>query len=187
MASLKAALRREMNTRRDAIERPLRLMAAHGVFGEPYWGRLARHLPQPGETIATYVAMRSEFDPGLLVMRLVSRGYKIACPRVTAEGLDFHFVKSAAELVPGPFGTLEPAVDAPLAEPALILTPLLAFDAEGYRLGYGKGYYDRAFARFPQARRVGLAFEEQRVDQVPREEHDAPLHEIIAVPAVRAS
>ena len=62
--------------------------------------------------------------------------------------------------------------------PTVILAPLLAFDMEGYRLGYGGGYYDRMLA----ARRkqgnvivVGLAFDIQRVDMVPRDPHDERL------------
>lgn len=178
----KAALRREMVARRDAIERPLRLMAAHAALGDPHWSELGRFLPPKGATIATYVAMRSEFDPGLLMMRVTSLGYHIACPRVTPEGLAFHLVTSAAELVPGPFGTREPSAEAPQAEPSLILTPLLAFDRFGNRLGYGKGYYDRAFARWPAARRVGLAFAEQEVTAVPHGQSDVPLEHVIAVP-----
>ncbi len=177
----KAALRQAQMEKRDAIPRPMRLLAGHAVMGEPYWSILSSNLPKPGGVIATYVAMRSEFDPGLLVMRLVNLGYKIACPRVTADGLVFHQVKNAAELEEGPFGTRQPKAAAPILKPDLFLAPLLAFDDEGYRLGYGKAYYDRAFATNPGARRVGLAFAAQRVDRVPREAHDVPLHAVLAV------
>jgi 5-formyltetrahydrofolate cyclo-ligase len=177
----KAALRQAQMERRDAIPRPMRMLAGHAVMGEPYWSILSSNLPKPGGVIATYVAMRSEFDPGLLVMRLVNLGYKIACPRVTADGLVFHQVKNAAELEEGPFGTRQPKAAAPILKPDLFLAPLLAFDDEGYRLGYGKAYYDRAFAAHPNAKRVGLAFAAQRVDRVPREAHDVPLHAVLAV------
>lgn len=177
----KTALRQAQMDKRDAIPRPMRLLAGHAVMGEPYWSILGAHLPKPGGVIATYVAMRSEFDPGLLVMRLVNLGYRIAVPRITREGLAFHQVKNAAELEEGPFGTRQPRASAPILKPDLFLAPLLAFDEEGYRLGYGKAYYDRAFAAHPQAKRVGLAFAAQRMDRVPREAHDVPLHAVLAV------
>lgn len=181
VAAEKAALREAQIALRDAIARPMRLMASHAVMGEPHWSRLAPYLPKPGGVIATYVAMRSEFDPGLLVMRLVNLGYRIAVPRVTPDGLVFHQVTNAGELEDGPFGTRQPRASAPILRPELFLAPLLAFDDEGYRLGYGKAYYDRAFAANPEAKRVGLAFASQRVARLPREPHDMALHAVLAV------
>jgi 5-formyltetrahydrofolate cyclo-ligase len=68
-----------------------------------------------------------------------------------------------------------------LAEPALFLVPLLAFDAGLNRLGYGKAYYDRAFARWPGSQRVGIAYRCQQVPKVPVEAHDLPLHQVLTV------
>ena len=70
----------------------------------------------------------------------------------------------------------------PLAEtvdPDLIVTPLLAFDDFGGRLGQGGGYYDRTFAARPDVIRVGLAFAGQRVDRLPTERHDIALHGVL--------
>jgi 5-formyltetrahydrofolate cyclo-ligase len=183
IAQQKAEMRRAMIAARDALSRPERFAASRALLDEEHWEKLSALLPPKGGVIATYIAMRSELDPGLLVMRLVAQGYAIACPRVTPDGLNFHRVGSAAELVPGPFGTREPPLDAPVMKPDLFLTPLLAFDDEGYRLGYGKAYYDRAFTAFPAAKRLGIGFEIQRVAQVPREPHDLPLHDVLAVKA----
>jgi 5-formyltetrahydrofolate cyclo-ligase len=183
IAQEKAELRRTMIATRDALLQPKRFAASRALLEEEHWEKLLPFLPRKGGTIATYIAMRSELDPGLLVMRLVAQGYALACPRVTPAGLTFHRVSSAAELVPGPFGTREPPADAALLAPDLFLTPLLAFDAEGFRLGYGKAYYDRAFAAFPKAKRIGIAFGFQRVAHVPRAPHDLPLHAVLAVDA----
>ncbi len=70
----------------------------------------------------------------------------------------------------------------PLAEvlkPDLILTPLLAFDDFGGRLGQGGGHYDRTFASISQALRIGLAYSGQRVERLPVEPHDIALHGVL--------
>ena len=70
----------------------------------------------------------------------------------------------------------------PLAEvvdPDLIVTPLLAFDDFGGRLGQGGGFYDRTFAARPDAARIGFAFDGQRVDRLPMERHDIALHGVL--------
>ena len=67
----------------------------------------------------------------------------------------------------------------PLAEtvmPDLIITPLLAFDAEGGRLGQGGGYYDRTFAQMPSVSRIGFAYEGQYLASLPKEPHDGLLN-----------
>lgn len=177
----KAELRRAMLSARNELPHKQRFAGSRALLDEEHWDKLQPFLPQKGGCIATYIAMRSELDPGLLVMRLVALGYAIACPRVTPEGLAFHKVTSAAELVPGPFGTREPPATAPLLKPDLFITPLLAFDDEGCRLGYGKAYYDRTFMAYPTAKRIGIAFGLQKVAHVPREAHDLPLHAVLAV------
>ena len=70
----------------------------------------------------------------------------------------------------------------PLAEvvmPDLILTPLLAFDDQGGRLGQGGGYYDRTFAALPDAIRIGFAYAGQRVERLALEPHDIRLHGVL--------
>jgi len=57
--------------------------------------------------------------------------------------------------------------------------PLLAFDEDGGRLGQGGGYYDRWCAAHPDALRIGLAWDVQKIDRVPMEAHDMPLHMIV--------
>ena len=83
-----------------------------------------------------------------------------------------------AKLVRGAFGIPAPegGEDTPCD---VALTPLLAFDDEGYRLGYGGGFYDAYFARRPETLRVGLAYCAQRADRLPHEEWDVPLHAVV--------
>lgn len=61
----------------------------------------------------------------------------------------------------------------------LILVPGIAFDKEGHRIGYGFGYYDRFLRRVPKAIKIGLAFDLQIVDKIPREMHDVPVDLIV--------
>jgi len=86
-------------------------------------------------------------------------------------------------LRPGHFRVMEPAPEAETVSPDLLLGPMLAFDREGFRLGYGGGYYDRTIKALEQAGRrprcIGLAFSGQRVEHVPREPHDVPLDAIL--------
>jgi 5-formyltetrahydrofolate cyclo-ligase len=63
--------------------------------------------------------------------------------------------------------------------PDLIITPLLAFDRDGGRLGQGGGYYDRTFAACPHILRVGLAYAGQEAPSLPMEAHDQRLHGVL--------
>ena len=61
----------------------------------------------------------------------------------------------------------------------LVLVPGIAFDREGHRIGYGFGYYDKFLKKVPKAAKIGLCFDFQVVDQIPREEHDVPVDFIV--------
>jgi 5-formyltetrahydrofolate cyclo-ligase len=65
------------------------------------------------------------------------------------------------------------------AQVDLVLVPALAFDARGYRLGYGKGFYDRLLPQLARAERVGLAFELSLLPQLPNEDHDVAVHRVV--------
>ena len=87
--------------------------------------------------------------------------------------------ETEAALVAGPHGLSQPAAHAIELRPDIILTPLLAFDAKLNRLGQGAGYYDRAFERFPDAWRIGVAWSVQQVAELPTEPWDIPLHAVV--------
>jgi 5-formyltetrahydrofolate cyclo-ligase len=76
---------------------------------------------------------------------------------------------------------------AEVVEPDLILTPLLAFDGFGGRLGQGGGYYDRTFAARPDVVRIGFAYAGQAVERLALEDHDVPLHGVLTEAGYRAS
>jgi 5-formyltetrahydrofolate cyclo-ligase len=80
---------------------------------------------------------------------------------------------------PGAHGIHEPLAHWPRVVPDILLVPLLAYDDDGYRLGYGGGYYDRTLAALPGARAIGIAYAGQRMDFLPRDAHDYPLNAIL--------
>jgi 5-formyltetrahydrofolate cyclo-ligase len=134
-----------------------------------------------GAIIAGYQAHRGEADPALLLQGLAREGSRIAFPRVAAKdrALEFHLVPDGEILQPGAHGIREPKEHWPRVTPDLLLVPLLAFDAHGYRLGYGGGYYDRTLAMLPKVRAIGIAYAGQRMDFLPHDAHDLPLDAIL--------
>jgi len=88
-----------------------------------------------------------------------------------------YFIES--DLEAGPHDLMQPGEDAALLVPDAVFVPLLAFDEDGGRLGQGGGYYDRWIAANPDALRIGLAWDAQKVDRVPMEEHDRKLHMVV--------
>ena len=86
------------------------------------------------------------------------------------------------------FGIQEPPGDAPAFAPAAVLVPVLAFDAEGFRLGYGGGYYDRTLAELRNrgdVLAIGIAYAGQETEPLPREPHDQKLDMVVTEHGVR--
>ena len=179
MMQEKAALRTRMSSLRKALSPELRQQASETIARAVQLPAFRAFLPEAGGVIGGFIPIRSEINPLPLMRKLAAEGFRLALPRITESGLVFHAYSVGDALAEGPLKTREPHASAPLATPDLILAALLAFDRDCIRIGYGKAYYDRAFAAHPQARRVGLAFSAQEVEHVPREAHDAPLEAVL--------
>ena len=144
-------------------------------------------IPDPGAqgaVVSGYWPLSGEIDVRALLAYLDGRGYVCALPVVVAPDAPLIFRRwtPGVRLEAGPFDTRHPAADAPEVRPDMLLVPLLAFDAEGYRLGYGGGYFDRTLGGLrergaPVA--VGAAFAGQQVDHVPHDRYDQPLDWIV--------
>lgn len=152
--------------------------------------RAAEHagaLP-PGPITAVYRAIGSELDTAALSLALASEGRELCLPVVVERDTPMIFRRwspgEPLELdeagVPAPFPLAEAVI------PDLILTPLLAFDAQGGRLGQGGGYYDRTFAALPDVLRVGFAYAGQEVENLTVEPHDIRLHGVLTETGYRA-
>jgi 5-formyltetrahydrofolate cyclo-ligase len=144
-----------------------------------------RHVSLPeGAIVSAYWPMGDELDPRPLIHRIQAAGHTVGLPVVVAKAapLIFRDWTPQTRFVPGGFKTEVPEPSAPEVVPTVLLVPLLAFDLKGYRLGYGGGFYDRTLVKLRAAGKVtaiGLAYEGQRVDAVPRAEYDQPLDAIL--------
>ncbi len=145
--------------------------------------RVAEHvdaLPH-GAVVAVYRAVGSELDMDAVSLALLRQGRSLCLPVVIERAAPMIFRRwspgEPLELdvagVPAPLPLSEAVV------PDLILTPLLAFDGRGGRLGQGGGYYDRTFAALSDAIRVGAGYAGQGVDLLPIEPHDVRLHGVL--------
>ena len=134
-----------------------------------------------GSLVAVYRAVGAEFDPEPLAHALIQAG-RLLCLPVALErdaALIFRRWSPGEPLEMDVAGCPAPLPLAEVVTPDLIVTPLLAFDDTGGRLGQGGGFYDRTFGAFPDATRVGLAYEGQRVDDLPMHPHDVRLHGVL--------
>ncbi len=168
----KTEYRRQAMIRRDVEPERERRQAAAAIV------RRIRKLPeyQAAHTIAIYHPMRSEVD----LMSLLDDREKLFCfPKITDSAhADMEF-RVAGAFVPGIFRTQEPV--GPVVRPEridLILVPGVAFDRRGYRLGYGKGYYDR-YLSVSHARAIGVCFHFQLATELPAESHDVRMDQIV--------
>ena len=182
-----SAITHEKRQLRQAMQEGRRALAMGMAAAE---ASIARHYADHpilafAPSIAGYMAIRGELDV-LPIFRLMAPYRKqTALPCISDSGeLQFRAWNQGEPLVRHPrLGVEEPLPTAPSIRPAVVLVPLLAFDASGYRLGYGAGYYDRTIAQmreFPTPPLfIGVAHSRQEVAHVPTEPHDARLDGIL--------
>jgi 5-formyltetrahydrofolate cyclo-ligase len=141
---------------------------------------------QGAKTLAGYMPMRTEIDP--LPAMAVHQGL-VGVPVIIGPGQALRFRQWTPEtvMVAGDFGALIPA-EGVWCDPQVLIVPLLAFDARGYRLGYGGGFYDRTLqalrARGP-VMAVGFAFAGQEVEEVPIDATDQRLDAVVTEAGLR--
>lgn len=172
----KGELRKTMMAQREAIAPEARKAAAKAVAEH---GLPAGIMTGPA-IVSSYWAIGAELDPGRLERRLKAEGYTICLPAIQGrtEPMKFHTWAKGEPLRERKWGIMEPLPAAPAVDPDIMLVPMLAFDALGWRLGYGGGYYDRTIAALRTRKNVvlvGFAYDEQRVDAVPHLDYDQRL------------
>ena len=130
-----------------------------------------------GAIVSGFASMPDELRTWPLLRRLARDGFRLALPVIAGKGKPLLFrAWTPGDLMDqGVWGIAEPKADKPEVEPDVVLVPLLAFDRQGWRLGYGGGFYDRTLqtlrAKKPTTA-VGLAYEAQEIEAVPRLDYD---------------
>ena len=182
------ALRREIRQQRRALSAGQRHahaeLLAHHFSGHEWFRRAQR--------IAAFLPNDGEQDPTPLIEMAWERGKQVFLPvlnRLYGNRLWFFPYTPETPLVANRFGILEPPMKPFTPTPAwtldLVLTPLVAFDQKGNRLGMGGGYYDRSFAFLRDSQRnkprlLGVAHDLQRTNQtLPRQAWDVPLRGVL--------
>ena len=127
--------------------------------------------------VFVYLSFSSEAPTDKLIDSLQEKGFAVYCPRI--ENGEMQAVFCGEDFTLSNMGIREPVGEAFLETPDYVITPLLAADEKGNRLGYGKGYYDRYFARHPAAVRIGYAFDFQILKQAPADERDEKLDVLV--------
>ena len=181
--SAKAAMRVHMRALRRALvrEHPEADWQAGDRAGEML---KALGIKAPG-VIAVYRASGNEIDPRPLAENMIKLGWTIALPACEdfACPVVFRAFKPGDRLAPDVMEIAAPLASAPEVTPDIVITPLLAFDRHGHRLGQGGGYYDRTIEAMRAAPKrpviVGLAYSGQEVDRVPTDAHDQKLDAIL--------
>lgn len=191
IAARKAALRKRLRAERAALAPDERATAdariAEQLFALPAW--------REAHVVFAYLSFGSEVDTRRVIERAWAEGKTVALPRCVVDQADramtWHRVTSFNGLVRSSLGVDEPPaspatrVDPAAPDPAhaVALVPGLAFDAQGYRIGYGGGYYDAFLATFPGAT-VGLCRHAQLAESLRAqgavEPHDVPVQTVIS-------
>ncbi|MDP2825899.1 MAG: 5-formyltetrahydrofolate cyclo-ligase [Sulfuritalea sp.] len=169
----RAALRREKLAARMALDEKTRAELS---------ARIEAHLaallaPLPPQTLAFCAPVRGEFDARPLASNLLERGWQAAMPIVVETDAPLSFRRWTPSCAMGVDRYEIPIpLDGPDLVPDIVLLPLLAFDAQGFRLGYGGGYFDRTLAALvPRPLAIGIGFELGRVADIRPQTHDIPL------------
>lgn len=131
--------------------------------------------------VCLYMSTADEVDTKPLLAAALNAEKIVVCPRVEQEKLLLHQIRSVGDFTGGAYHILEPKKSIPLVDPAsvdLFIVPGVAFDLNGYRLGHGKGYYDRLLAGISVSI-LGLAYEIQMVAEVPHTSYDVPMTAVV--------
>lgn len=137
-------------------------------------GKLMHHpLYQNAETIYCYVSYNNEVDTWPFLAFSLAAGKRVAVPKVIGKEMQFFYIQSLEELKQGYRGIYEPITSSKAEDAdALMIMPMVAFDANHHRIGYGGGYYDRYLERHGRFTTIGIAFDFQQVDYIPANSYD---------------
>lgn len=129
-------------------------------------------------TVATYSPYKSEIDVSYLNKALYYSGCQLALPRIDADKINFHEWNINTKLLANKFGIEEPSPESRILHPDLVIVPLVAFNMQKFRIGYGGGFYDKYLADFA-GEKIGIAYDAQLCEEDFQQPHDIRLDLII--------
>ena len=135
--------------------------------------------------IASFISFKSEISTQFLNEFLLNNGKILCLPIIknNSETLNFIEYNLKTKLVSGKFGIMQPSDLSKEFFPEIILTPCLAFDENGFRLGYGGGYYDKTFSYLKKIKHkfisIAVAFDDQRIDELVHDKYDQKINYIL--------
>lgn len=145
------------------------------------------------EYVLLYAATPDEIDVNEIARAAFEKGKKVCFPRCDKKThtMKYHIVNSLDELQPDAYNLLEPAEDAPIYDPAspggaVCFVPGLVYDRAGYRLGYGKGFYDRYLSAFSGCT-IGIVYSDYILPEVPRGRFDVSVDILLTEKGVRVT
>ncbi len=177
---LKKRLREKAISNRGEISNEVAAEAADAIAARFFrtWA------PGHSTVIAVFWPIKSEINIRLLIEKLHRAGLDIVLPEVVASSKLLLFRKwtPEAKMTKGSYKTSVLTANAAVMEPDWILVPLLAFDSERFRLGYGGGYYDATLSHLAKKKEIftiGVAYDVQEFDSVPKESSDFQLDAVL--------
>lgn len=173
--------------RRDQRAHLLKQRVAAGGKQRKLWNAAIQEVLGPllrargHETVALYWPFKGEFDCRALMRTLYAHGTPLALPAVVAPRVPLEFRRwhPGMDMVPGVYKIPVPKAR-DIVVPEVVVAPLVGFDAEGYRLGYGGGYYDRSLSCIAaEPLIIGVGYEMSRLETLYPQPHDVPMHRIV--------
>lgn len=178
----KINLRKQMKTQLKAMDQDEKQDLDHKICEQLFL------IPEIAGADYVYAYMNLSWETGTeeILERFWKKGVQVALPKVLGDTMEFFHVKSRADLEEGSFHILEPSDSCKQAAwpKAPVLVPGLGFSRDGRRLGKGGGYYDKFLSKEPDHMTIALAYEFQITEEIPVEEHDRPVDQIVTEHAI---
>lgn len=173
----KYALRKQIREQKRAMTEE-QIVSASQRLGELF---CASQAYRDAQTIYGYLPYNQEVRTVPMLEQAMADGKRVAVPKVFGDEMKFIYLTDFSRVEKGYAGIPEPIDDGPVADDptALVLMPGLAFDAQGHRIGYGGGFYDKFLANEPNHPTLALCYEFQMVDYLETEAFDVPVDCVI--------
>ena len=144
---------------------------------------LASEVYRNAKSVYGYLPYNQEVRTVPILEQAMRDGKQVAVPKVYGKEMRFILLPDLSQVAPGCMGISEPTEDGPIADDphALVLMPGVAFDAQGHRIGYGGGYYDRFLAAEPEHPTLALCYDFQVFPELETEEYDIPVDQVLWV------